>query len=101
MNLMSIIAVLLLVVVALLYLFFLSPEFRAWTTGFRTKLLAWSIPALLFSEQTLNLLSPLITPGKTLVTRDEIVGTVMSAAIITIKQIVTDAIPRLRGELRK
>ena len=64
-----------------------------WITGFRTIVLAWTGYALMFVDFLFTNLSGL--------NKEALKGAAAMALLITIKQIKTDVIPKLKGRLAK
>ena len=64
-----------------------------WVTGFRTILLSWAGYALMFVDYLFTNLSGL--------SQDALKGAAAMALLITLKQIKTDVIPKLKGKLSK
>lgn len=64
-----------------------------WMKGFRTILIAWAFYGLLFLD--------FLVTNLTGFSMEALKGAAAMAALITIKQIKTDAIPKLKGRLAK
>ena len=64
-----------------------------WITGFRTIALAWTGYVLMFVDFLFTNLSGL--------NKEALKGAAAMALLITIKQIKTDVIPKLKGKLSK
>lgn len=68
-------------------------KLNGWLTGFRTVLTAWGGYALLYLD--------LLVGGLTGFSKESLKGAAVMAALITVKQIKTDIIPRLKGMFKK
>lgn len=68
-------------------------KINSWIKGFRTILLSWAGYALMFADSLFTNLAGL--------NKDALKGAAAMAVLITIKQIKTDVIPKLRGKLKK
>jgi len=64
-----------------------------WMKGFRTILLSWAGYALMFVDSLFTNLAGL--------SKEALKGAAAMALLITIKQIKTDVIPKLKGRLEK
>lgn len=64
-----------------------------WLKGFRTILLSWAGYALMFADSLFTNLAGL--------SQEALKGAAAMALLITIKQIKTDVIPKLKGRLEK
>ncbi len=64
-----------------------------WAKGFRTILLSWAGYALMFVDSLFTNLAGL--------SKEALKGAAAMALLITIKQIKTDVIPKLKGRLEK
>lgn len=68
-------------------------KFHEWMKGFRTILLSWAGYALMFVDSLFTNLAGL--------SKEALKGAAIMALLITIKQIKTDVIPKLKGKLEK
>ena len=64
-----------------------------WLKGFRTILLSWAGYALMFMDSLVTNLAG--------ISQEALKGAAAMALLITIKQIKTDVIPKLKGRLEK
>lgn len=93
---------LLLVLVVALLVYFVSPEFREMLKGFRGIALVWAMPALGFVESVLGMIGNTIAnSGQPIVSFQDLKFAIFLSAITTLKLWITDAVPRLRGEMPK
>ena len=68
-------------------------KLNSWLTGFRTIVTVWAGYLLMYVD--------MLVGGLTGLSKEALKGAAITALLVTIKQIKTDVIPKLKGKLAK